>query len=85
MCSWRRPLVAWLGPLAFMCGSWAGGAGGHGRDGLGPWVSVLRTLGDRQLEVVVLHKCLGLPAERAANVMGISTGAARNHLARGMS
>jgi DNA-directed RNA polymerase specialized sigma24 family protein len=33
----------------------------------------------------VLHSYLGLPAERAAEVMSISTGAARSHLARGMS
>jgi RNA polymerase sigma factor (sigma-70 family) len=50
-----------------------------------PWVSALRTLPDRQLEVVVLHNYLGLPAERAAEVMGISTGAARSHLAHGVS
>ena len=52
---------------------------------LEPWVSALRALPDRQLEAVVLHNCLGLPAERAAEVMGVSTGAVRSHLARGMS
>jgi DNA-directed RNA polymerase specialized sigma24 family protein len=65
-------------------------APGAGQAGTGemdwePWVCVLRTLGDRQLELVVLNKFLGLPAERAAEVMRISTGAARSHLARGVS
>ena len=63
----------------------AAGHTGTGEIDLEPWVCALRTLADRQLEVVVLHNCLGLPAERAAKVMGISTGAARSHLARGMS
>jgi DNA-directed RNA polymerase specialized sigma24 family protein len=65
-------------------------APGAGHAGTGemdwePWVSVLRTLGDRQLALIVLHKFLGLPAERAAEVMRISNGTARSHLARGMS
>lgn len=61
------------------------GHAGTGEMDWEPWVSALRTLEDRQLEIVVLHNCLGLPAERSAEVMGISTGAARSHLARGMS
>jgi DNA-directed RNA polymerase specialized sigma24 family protein len=63
----------------------AAGHGGTGEMDLGPWVGALRTLGDRQLEAVVLHHCLGLPAERVAQAMSISTGAARSHLGRGMS
>jgi DNA-directed RNA polymerase specialized sigma24 family protein len=63
----------------------AAGHAGTGEMDLEPWVSALRTLPDRQLEAVVLHSYLGLPAERAAEVMSISTGAARSHLARGMS
>jgi DNA-directed RNA polymerase specialized sigma24 family protein len=63
----------------------AAGHGGTGEMDLQPWVGALRTLGDRQLEAVVLDHCLGLPAERAAEVMSISTGAARSHLARGTS
>jgi hypothetical protein len=38
----------------------------------------------RGTEAVVLHNGLGLPAERAAEVMSI-TGAATSHLGRGMS
>jgi DNA-directed RNA polymerase specialized sigma24 family protein len=63
----------------------AAGHGGTGEMDLEPWVRALRTLGDRQLEAVVLHRCLGLTAERAAQAMSISTGAARSHLGRGMS
>ena len=63
----------------------AAGHGGTSEMNLEPWVRALRPLGDRRLEVIVLHHCLGLPAERAAEVMGVSTGAARSHLGRGMS
>jgi DNA-directed RNA polymerase specialized sigma24 family protein len=63
----------------------AAGHGGTGEMDLEPWVRALRTLGDRQLEAVVLHRCLGLTAERAAQAMSISTGAARSHLGRGRS
>lgn len=45
----------------------------------------LRALPHRQLEVVVLHAYVGLSEQQAAAAMGISTGAARAHLARGMA
>jgi RNA polymerase sigma factor (sigma-70 family) len=50
-----------------------------------PWVSALRALPYRQREAVVLHRHLGLSEQQTAQVMGISRGAARSHLARGMS
>lgn len=49
------------------------------------WVYALRALPDRQREAVVLHHYLDLSGEQAAKVMCISAGAARSHLARGMS
>ena len=48
-------------------------------------VCALRALPDRQLEAVVLRNHMGLSEQQAAAAMGISTGAARAHLARGMS
>jgi DNA-directed RNA polymerase specialized sigma24 family protein len=55
-------------------------AGDPGRE---PWVCALSALPYRQREAVVLHQYLGLSGEQAAQVMGISAGAARSHLARG--
>lgn len=49
------------------------------------WVGALRGLPERQREAVVLHSYLGISGEQAAQVMCISAGAARSHLARGMS
>jgi DNA-directed RNA polymerase specialized sigma24 family protein len=46
-------------------------------------VCALRALPDRQLEAVVLRNYIGLSEQPAAVAMGISTGAARAHLARG--
>ena len=43
----------------------------------------LRVLPDRQLEAAVLRHYMGLSEQQAAVTMGISTGAARAHLARG--
>ena len=43
----------------------------------------LRALPDRQLEAVVLRHYMGLSEQQAAAAMGISTGAARAHLASG--
>jgi RNA polymerase sigma factor (sigma-70 family) len=48
-------------------------------------VHTLRALPQRQREAVVLHTYMGLSERQAAEVMCISTGAARSHLARGMS
>jgi DNA-directed RNA polymerase specialized sigma24 family protein len=45
-------------------------------------VCALRALPDRQLEAVVLHTYMGLSGQQAAAAMGISTGAARAHIAR---
>jgi DNA-directed RNA polymerase specialized sigma24 family protein len=45
----------------------------------------LRALPDRQLEAVVVHTYMGLSGQQAAAAMGISTGAARAHLARAMA
>jgi DNA-directed RNA polymerase specialized sigma24 family protein len=45
----------------------------------------LRALPDRQLEVIVLRSYIGLSEQQAAAAMGISTGAARAHLARGLA
>jgi DNA-directed RNA polymerase specialized sigma24 family protein len=50
-----------------------------------PSVSALRVLPYRQREAVVLHRHLGLSELQAAQAMGISRGAARSHLTRGMS
>ena len=65
----------------------APGAGPAAASGLGrePWVCALRALPDRQREAVVLHYYVGLSGEQAAAVMCITTGAARSHLAAGMS
>jgi DNA-directed RNA polymerase specialized sigma24 family protein len=65
----------------------APGVGPAGADGLDrdPWVCALRALPARQREAVVLHHYLGLSAQEAAQVMCISAGATRSHLARGMS
>jgi DNA-directed RNA polymerase specialized sigma24 family protein len=46
-------------------------------------VGALRALSDRQLEAVVLRNYMGLSEQQAAAAMGISTGAARAHLASG--
>jgi RNA polymerase sigma factor (sigma-70 family) len=48
-------------------------------------VYMLRALPVRQREAVALHACMGLSERRAAEVMCISTGAVRSHLAKGMS
>lgn len=50
-----------------------------------PWISALRALPDRQREAVVLRTYMRLSQEQTAQAMGISTGAVRSHLARGMS
>ena len=50
-----------------------------------PSVSALRALPYRQREAVVLHRHLGLSEQQTARAMGISRGAARSHLAHGMS
>jgi DNA-directed RNA polymerase specialized sigma24 family protein len=55
---------------------------GVGRDA---GVYALRALPKRQREAVMLHACMGLSERQAAEVMCISTGAVRSHLARGMS
>jgi len=60
----------------------AGHAGTGSQD---PQISALRALPDRQREAVVLRNCMGLSEEQAAEAMGISIGAVRSHLARGMS
>lgn len=62
-------------------------AGHAATGGLGqvPWVGALRALPARQREAVVLHHYLDLSGEQAAQVMCISAGAARSHLARGLS
>jgi DNA-directed RNA polymerase specialized sigma24 family protein len=54
---------------------------------LGPEPSVwaLRGLPHRQREAVVLRTYLGLSEKQAAEAMGISRGAVRSHLARGLS
>src|SRR5713226_5368832 len=49
------------------------------------WVLALRALPERQREAVAPHTCMGLSEEQAAEAMGISAGAVRSHLARGMS
>lgn len=65
----------------------APGTGHPAADELGPepWVDALRGLPGRQRQAVVLHHYLGLSGKQAAEVMGISAGAASSHLARGMS
>jgi RNA polymerase sigma factor (sigma-70 family) len=45
----------------------------------------LRALPARQREAVVLHAYMGLSERQASEVMCVSTGAVRSHLARGMS
>jgi DNA-directed RNA polymerase specialized sigma24 family protein len=50
-----------------------------------PQISALRALPYRQREAVVLRHHMGLSERQTAQVMGISIGAARSHLARGMS
>jgi RNA polymerase sigma factor (sigma-70 family) len=45
----------------------------------------LLALPHRQREALVLHTHMGLSTEQAAQAMGISTGAARSHLAAAMS
>lgn len=57
-------------------------AGRLGRDA-GVWA--LRVLPDRQREAIVLRNYMGLSEAQAAQAMGISQGAVRSHLARGMS
>ena len=54
---------------------------GDGEAGVG----ALRALPERQREAVVLQTYMGLSGRQAAEVMCISTGAVRSHLARGMS
>jgi DNA-directed RNA polymerase specialized sigma24 family protein len=66
----------------------APGAPGAGHAGIGnqdPRICALRALPDRQREAVVLRHYMGLSEKQAAQAMGISTGAARSHLTRGMS
>jgi len=48
-------------------------------------VCALRALPDRQLEAVVLRNYMGLSEQHAAWAMGISVGAVKAHLARGMA
>jgi DNA-directed RNA polymerase specialized sigma24 family protein len=50
-----------------------------------PWACALRALPDRQREAVVLRTYLSLSEKQAAEAMGISAGAVRSHLARGVS
>ena len=50
-----------------------------------PWASALRALPVRQREAVALRECMGLSYVQTAQAMRISGGAARSHLARGMS
>jgi DNA-directed RNA polymerase specialized sigma24 family protein len=50
-----------------------------------PWASVLRALPVRQREAVLLRGYAGLSEAQTAQAMGISTGAVRSHLARGVS
>jgi RNA polymerase sigma factor (sigma-70 family) len=57
-------------------------ASGGNREGR---VCALRALPVRQREAVVLHAYMDLSETQVAEVMGISTGAVRSHLARGMS
>jgi len=63
------------------------GAGHSAADDLSrePWACAVRALPVRQREAMVLHYYLGLSGQQAAEVMCISAGAARSHLARGMS
>ena len=56
-----------------------------GGPNLAAGAGALGALPTRQREAVVLHTCLGLSRRQAAEVMGISVGAASSHLARGMS
>jgi len=50
-----------------------------------PPIAALRALPYRQREAVVLRHHLGLSEQQAALAMSSSIGAARSHLARGMS
>jgi sigma-70-like protein len=50
-----------------------------------PHISALRALSYRQREAVVLRHHMSLSERQTAQVLGISIGAARSHLARGMS
>jgi DNA-directed RNA polymerase specialized sigma24 family protein len=63
----------------------APGAGHAATGGLDrePPAGALGALPDRQFEAVVLRNYMGLSEQQAAVAMGISTGAARAHLARG--
>lgn len=61
------------------------GLAGHGSPDRDPWICALRGLPPRQREAIVLRHDLGLSQEQAAQAMGISIGAVRSHLARGMS
>lgn len=65
----------------------ASSAAGHEAIGIGGEAGALalRALPNRQREAVALHTCMGLSDSQAAEVMSISTGAARSHLTRGMS
>jgi hypothetical protein len=63
---------------------------GAGHAGIGyldqePQISALRALSYRQREAVVLRHHMDLSERQTAQVLGISIGAARSHLARGMS
>jgi DNA-directed RNA polymerase specialized sigma24 family protein len=51
----------------------------------GNGVCALRALPDRQLEAVVLRNYMGLSEQHAAWAMGISIGAVKAHLARGVA
>ena len=61
------------------------GAAHAGIGYLYPQISALRALPYRQREAVVLRHHMGLSERQTAQVMGTSIGAARSHLARGMS
>jgi DNA-directed RNA polymerase specialized sigma24 family protein len=81
---WHRAAQSHHAPQA------APGVPGAAHAGIGyldqePPVSALRALPYRQREAVVLRHHMGLSERQTAQVMGISIGAARSHLARGMS
>jgi DNA-directed RNA polymerase specialized sigma24 family protein len=79
----RRRAASGHGPPQAVPG--APGAGHAGAANQDPQICALRALPDRQREAVVLRNCMGLSEEQAAQAMGISIGAVRSHLARGMS